>query len=80
MKKALLLLIPAVMLTACPKKDPLAKIAKDTAAAAVLIRALGAIIIGIMIMINIKITDKNNKRRAVRCAALLYFIYDAVTV
>jgi len=43
--------IEAVVDLACPKKDPLAKIAKDTASAAVLVFALIAAISGLIIFI-----------------------------
>lgn len=43
--------IEAVVDLACPKKDPLAKIAKDTASGAVLVFALTAAISGLIIFI-----------------------------
>lgn len=43
--------IEAVVDLACPKKDPLAKIAKDTASGAVLVFALVAVIAGLIIFI-----------------------------
>ena len=43
--------IEAVVDLACPKKDPLAKIAKDTASGAVLVFALTAAISGIIIFL-----------------------------
>ena len=48
--------IEAVVDLACPKKDPLAKIAKDTASGAVLVFALTAAISGLIIFIP-KIID-----------------------
>lgn len=43
--------IEAVVDLACPKKDPLAKIAKDTASGAVLVFALVAVVAGLIIFI-----------------------------
>lgn len=43
--------IEAVVDLACPKIDPLAKIAKDTASGAVLVFALTAVVVGIIIFI-----------------------------
>lgn len=43
--------IEAVVDLTCPKKDPLAKIAKDTASGAVLVFALVAVIAGLIIFI-----------------------------